>query len=94
MLLAASRDVLAAQESSTYEIALPTQRYIGDLDGTVERRTIRVLTVYSKTVFFFDNGTPRGIRNIYKYYIAYKLVEEQVAETRRATEELRQGRAR
>ena len=61
MLLAASRDILAAQESSTYEIAIPTQRYVGDLDGMVERRTIRVLTVYSKTVFFFDNGTPRGI---------------------------------
>jgi membrane-bound lytic murein transglycosylase MltF len=34
------------------------------------------------------------VRNIYKYYIAYKLVEEQVAETQRVTEELRKGRAR
>ena len=44
-----------------YGIAVPMERHVGDLDGMVERRTIRVLTVYSRTTFFFDNGTPRGI---------------------------------
>jgi membrane-bound lytic murein transglycosylase MltF len=32
-----------------------------DLDGMIERRYIRVLTTYSKTSFFIDQGTPRGL---------------------------------
>jgi membrane-bound lytic murein transglycosylase MltF len=32
----------------------------GDLDGMIERRVIRVLTVYSKTFYFLDKGTQRG----------------------------------
>jgi membrane-bound lytic murein transglycosylase MltF len=32
-----------------------------DLDGMIERRYIRVLTNYSKTSFFIDGGTPRGV---------------------------------
>ena len=34
--------------------------WTGDLDGMVERRLIRVITVYSKTLYFVDGGTPRG----------------------------------
>jgi membrane-bound lytic murein transglycosylase MltF len=37
-----------------------TKPWTGDLDGMVERRMIRVLTTYSKTQFFIDQGTPRG----------------------------------
>ena len=37
-----------------------TRTWTGDLDGMVERRMIRVLTVYSKTIFFVDRGTQRG----------------------------------
>jgi membrane-bound lytic murein transglycosylase MltF len=37
-----------------------TTRWTGDLDGMTERRMIRVLTVYSKTLYFIDKGTPRG----------------------------------
>jgi len=37
-----------------------TKPWTGDLDGMVERRTIRVLTAYSKTLYFVDRGTPRG----------------------------------
>lgn len=33
----------------------------GDLDGMIERRVIRVLTTYSKTQFFIDKGTQRGL---------------------------------
>jgi membrane-bound lytic murein transglycosylase MltF len=40
---------------------LITRPWTGDFDGMVERRLIRVLTVYSKTFFFVDNGTQRGI---------------------------------
>ena len=32
----------------------------GDLDGMIERRTIRVLTVYSKTIYFVDKGAQHG----------------------------------
>ncbi len=38
-----------------------TGKWTGDLDGMTERRMIRVLTVYSKTVYFVDKGTERGL---------------------------------
>jgi membrane-bound lytic murein transglycosylase MltF len=34
--------------------------WTGDLDGMVERRVIRVLTVNSKTIYFVDKGVLRG----------------------------------
>jgi membrane-bound lytic murein transglycosylase MltF len=34
--------------------------WTGDLDGMIERRAIRVLTTYSKTFYFLDNGVQRG----------------------------------
>lgn len=34
--------------------------WTGDLDGMIERRTIRILTVYSKTFYFVDKGVQRG----------------------------------
>jgi membrane-bound lytic murein transglycosylase MltF len=34
--------------------------WTGDLDGMVERRVVRVLTVYSKTFYFADKGVQRG----------------------------------
>ena len=34
--------------------------WTGDLDGMQQRRTIRVLTAYSKTLYFIDKGTERG----------------------------------
>jgi membrane-bound lytic murein transglycosylase MltF len=37
-----------------------TKPWTGDLDGMVKRRLIRVLTVYSKTIYFVDRGTQRG----------------------------------
>ncbi len=36
------------------------QPWTGDLDGMIERRVIRVLTVYSKTFYFVDKGVQRG----------------------------------
>jgi membrane-bound lytic murein transglycosylase MltF len=36
-------------------------KWTGDLDGMIERRYIRVLTTYSKTMFFIDQGTQRGL---------------------------------
>jgi membrane-bound lytic murein transglycosylase MltF len=34
--------------------------WTGDLDGMIERRFIRILTVYSKTFYFVDKGVQRG----------------------------------
>ena len=35
-------------------------KWTGDLDGMQERRTIRVLTAYNRTLYFIDKGTERG----------------------------------
>jgi len=50
-----------------------TTAWTGDFDGMVERRLIRVLTVYSKTLYFVDHGTPRGTA-----YDQAKLFEDAV----------------
>jgi membrane-bound lytic murein transglycosylase MltF len=35
-------------------------KWTGDLDGMQQRRTIRVLTTYNRTLYFIDKGTERG----------------------------------
>src|SRR4029453_8314204 len=35
-------------------------KWTGDLDGMQERRTIRILTAYNRTLYFIDRGTERG----------------------------------
>jgi len=37
------------------------QKFTGDLDGMIQRRLIRVLVTYSKTHYFVDKGTQRGL---------------------------------
>ena len=44
----------------TIDLAAMQKPWTGDLDGMVERRVIRVLTVNSKTFYFHDKGTQRG----------------------------------
>jgi len=56
-------------ESGVAAVALA--KWTGDFDGMVERRLIRVLTTYSKTQFFIDQGTQRGL-----VPDAFKLFEE------------------
>ena len=53
-----------------------TTAWTGDFDGMAERRLIRVLTVYNKTLYFIDHGTPRGTA-----YDQGKLLEEAVNRT-------------
>ena len=50
----------AARETLTIDLAEMTKPWTGDLDGMIERRAIRVLTVYSKTIYFGDKGAQRG----------------------------------
>jgi membrane-bound lytic murein transglycosylase MltF len=38
-------------------------QWTGDFDGMVKRRVIRILTPYSRTLYFVDKGVPRGIIN-------------------------------
>jgi membrane-bound lytic murein transglycosylase MltF len=47
-----------AEDPMTATILKP---WTGDLDGMIERRVIRVLTTYSKTSFFVDKGSERGL---------------------------------
>jgi len=43
--------------------ALPTsyEHWTGNLDGMLKRRQVRALVVYSKSLFFYDQGRPMGI---------------------------------
>lgn len=50
---------LAAED--LHEGGLRLETWTGDLDGMVERRSVRVLVPYSKTGYFIDAGTQRGL---------------------------------
>jgi hypothetical protein len=49
-----------ADETLTIDLAKVQKPWTGDLDGMIERRSIRVLTVNSKTIYFIDKGVLRG----------------------------------
>jgi membrane-bound lytic murein transglycosylase MltF len=50
----------AAGGTLTIDVAAAQKPWTGDLDGMIERRVIRVLTVNSKTFYFHDKGTEHG----------------------------------
>jgi len=50
----------AAGGTLTINLAKVMKPWTGDLDGMIERRVIRVLTVNSKTIYFLDKGVLRG----------------------------------
>ncbi|MBW1998167.1 MAG: lytic transglycosylase F [Deltaproteobacteria bacterium] len=61
--------VKAADDEGTLRDDLNLDRkWIGDFDGMVKRRMIRVLVTFSKTNYFLDGGTQRGA--------TYELVRE------------------
>jgi membrane-bound lytic murein transglycosylase MltF len=49
-----------SREHLTITPAEAMQPWTGDLDGMIARKTIRVLTVYSKTFYFVNKGVQRG----------------------------------
>ncbi len=54
----------AAAPSGKTDYALPdvtAKKWTGDLDGMIKRRQIRILVPYSKTFYFVDRGTQRGL---------------------------------
>jgi membrane-bound lytic murein transglycosylase MltF len=61
----------AAPEKLSMELI--DRKWTGDFNGMVKRRLIRVLTVYSKTFYFIDKGTPRGI-----VYDAMKAFDDEI----------------
>jgi membrane-bound lytic murein transglycosylase MltF len=60
-----------SSDQKTIGLALPNEKWTGDLDGMIKRRMIRVLVVYSKTFYFVDKGTQRGTA-----YEAFRKFEE------------------
>ena len=79
LLLAATARAQAPREKGRLglEVERLTEKWTGDLDGMLERRIIRVLTVYSRTIYFVDNGVPRGTA-----YDQGKLLEEAINKQR------------
>src|SRR5262245_42412245 len=77
-LLAAIATAQAPTEKGRTGLPLTeiTRPWTGDLNGMVERRMIRVLTAYSRTLFFIDKGTPRGTA-----YDQGKLLEDELNKT-------------
>jgi membrane-bound lytic murein transglycosylase MltF len=79
--LAAAAPVLAQTEPSkkpvrddlTIDPETMMQPWKGDLEGMIERRVIRVLTVPSKTTYFQDRGRQRGTT-----YDAFRLLEKEL----------------
>jgi membrane-bound lytic murein transglycosylase MltF len=63
-------NVSGEQESDAF-MKIVAQKWTGDLDGMIQRRLIRILTIYSKTNFFVDLGTQRGLT-----YDSFKIFED------------------
>ncbi|MBP1774253.1 MAG: transglycosylase protein, partial [candidate division NC10 bacterium] len=59
--------------------------WTGDLDGMIQRRLIRVLTVNSKTFYFVDKGVQRGI-----VVDAFRVFEEELNKKLAAKKQLKQ----
>ena len=76
------------EPAQSIDEALPTEfakllkPWNGDLDGMIERRLIRVLTVNSKTIYFVDKGVPRGTALDYGRLFEEELNKKLAAEKR------------
>jgi membrane-bound lytic murein transglycosylase MltF len=69
----------AAAPTPQADYALPdvtAKKWTGDLDGMIKRRQIRILVPYSKTFYFVDRGTQRGLA-----YNAGRFFEEDINKT-------------
>jgi membrane-bound lytic murein transglycosylase MltF len=56
----------SSQSTAVLELPINLERHVGDLEGMVKRRQIRVLVVPSRSGFFYDKGQPHGV-----YYEAF-----------------------
>lgn len=66
---------LASEDQDVIQRWQIDRQWIGDFDGMVERRLIRVLVVHNKMMFFFDKGRIRGVT-----YEAFRAFETYINE--------------
>lgn len=59
-LLAGAPQSLAVSPAAPAPAPRISQPWTGDLDGMIERRVVRVLTVYGPPRYFLDGGTEKG----------------------------------
>jgi membrane-bound lytic murein transglycosylase MltF len=79
----------AAGGTLTIDPAAMQKPWTGDLDGMIERQVIRVLTVNSKTFYFHDKGTQRGVAVDF-----LRLFEEELNKKLAAEKKLKQKNVR
>src|SRR5262245_66439411 len=60
----------STDEEDSAKANLIAKKWTGDLDGMIQRRLIRVLTVNSKTGYFVDRGTQGGLN--YEDFIMFE----------------------
>src|SRR6187399_3204302 len=75
--------------SLTLDRALVERPWTGDLDGMIQRRYIRMLTVYSKTSFFTDSGVMHGTAVDFARLFEEQLNKEIATSKRGAAKNLR-----
>jgi len=67
----------SGSEERVVELAdITRQKFTGDLDAMLQRRIIRVLVTYSRTHYFVDRGTQRGLT-----YEVFRLFEDDLNKT-------------
>ena len=82
----------AAGGTLTIDPAELQKPWTGDLDGMIERRVIRVLTINSKTFYFNDRGTLRG--TIVEFYRIFEdELNKKQDELKRAEADLEKQKA-
>ncbi|HET7845794.1 MAG TPA: hypothetical protein VFL14_16690, partial [Xanthomonadales bacterium] len=59
--LASGAQTPAPAPATPRALAIANKPWTGDLDALVERRMVRVLVPYSRSLYFNDGGTERGI---------------------------------
>jgi membrane-bound lytic murein transglycosylase MltF len=64
---------MPSREQASWLKPLLQKTWTADLDGMTERRVVRALVVYSKTNYFIDKGTQRGIS-----YDYLRLFEDEI----------------
>jgi membrane-bound lytic murein transglycosylase MltF len=64
---------MPSREQASWLTPLLQKTWTADLDGMTERRVVRALVVYSKTNYFIDKGTQRGIS-----YDYLRLFEDEI----------------
>ena len=66
-MLAGAFLATAAAGDDTLPADVAAKPWTGDLDGMTERRLIRALVPYSKTLYFVDRGTQRTAGGVFGF---------------------------